>query len=83
MNLLFDFAVDKATNTIRITREFAADLDLVWDAFTKAEILVDGAQTVAGPYEGNGLPGRRALVVCDDHPRKNQLVFGPIYRNQT
>src|SRR6185503_1774268 len=39
MNLLFDFTVDKATNTIHITREFAADLDLVWDAFTKAEIL--------------------------------------------
>ena len=39
MNLLFDFTVDKATSTIYITREFAADLDLVWDAFTKAEIL--------------------------------------------
>ena len=39
MNLLFDFSVDKATSTIYITREFAADLDLVWDAFTKAEIL--------------------------------------------
>ena len=39
MNLLFDFTVDKAAKTIRITREFAADLDLVWDAFTKAEIL--------------------------------------------
>lgn len=39
MNLLFDFTVDKATNTIHITREFAADLDLVWDAFTKSEIL--------------------------------------------
>ena len=39
MNLLFDFTVDRATNTIRITREFAADLDLVWDAFTKAEML--------------------------------------------
>jgi uncharacterized protein YndB with AHSA1/START domain len=38
-NLLFDFTVDKVTNTIHITREFAADLDLVWDAFTKAEIL--------------------------------------------
>ena len=38
-NLLFDFTVDKATNTIHITREFDADLDLVWDAFTKAEIL--------------------------------------------
>ena len=39
MNLLFDFTVDKVTKTIHITREFAADLDLVWDAFTKAEIL--------------------------------------------
>lgn len=39
MNLLFDFTVDKATSTIHITREFAADLDLVWDAWTKAEIL--------------------------------------------
>ena len=39
MNLLFDFTADKATNTIHVTREFAADLDLVWDAFTKAEIL--------------------------------------------
>jgi uncharacterized protein YndB with AHSA1/START domain len=39
MNLLFDFTVDKATATIYVTREFAADIDLVWDAFTKAEIL--------------------------------------------
>jgi PhnB protein len=38
-DLLFNFTVDKTTNTIHITREFAADLDLVWDAFTKAEIL--------------------------------------------
>jgi len=39
MNLLFDFTVDKATATIYVTREFAAELDLVWDAWTKAEIL--------------------------------------------
>jgi uncharacterized protein YndB with AHSA1/START domain len=39
MSLLFDFTADKATKTIFITREFAADLDLVWDAFTKVEIL--------------------------------------------
>jgi uncharacterized protein YndB with AHSA1/START domain len=39
MNLLFDFTVDKAAKTIYITREFAADVDLVWDAFTKAEFL--------------------------------------------
>ena len=39
MDLHFDFTVDRDTATIHITREFAADLDLVWDAFTKAEIL--------------------------------------------
>ncbi len=38
-NLLFDFTVDKAAKTVFIAREFAADQSLVWDAFTKAEIL--------------------------------------------
>lgn len=37
--LLFDFTVDKAAKTVFITREFDAELSLVWDAFTKAEIL--------------------------------------------
>jgi uncharacterized protein YndB with AHSA1/START domain len=38
-SLLFDFTVDKAAKTVFITREFDAHLSLVWDAFTKAEIL--------------------------------------------
>ena len=38
-NLLFDFTVDKTTKTVLINREFDADLSLVWDAFTKQEIL--------------------------------------------
>ena len=38
-NLLFDFTVDKATKTVVITREFDAELPLVWDAFTKQELL--------------------------------------------
>jgi uncharacterized protein YndB with AHSA1/START domain len=38
-NLLFDFTVDKAAKKVFITREFAADQSLVWDAFTKAELL--------------------------------------------
>jgi uncharacterized protein YndB with AHSA1/START domain len=38
-NLLFDFTVDKTKKKVYITREFDADLSLVWDAFTKAEIL--------------------------------------------
>ncbi|HTA81598.1 MAG TPA: SRPBCC domain-containing protein [Bacteroidia bacterium] len=38
-NLLFDFTVDKTTKTVFINREFAAGLSMVWDAFTKQEIL--------------------------------------------
>ena len=38
-NLLFEFTVDKAAKKVFITREFDAELSLVWDAFTKAEIL--------------------------------------------
>ena len=38
-DLLFDFNVDKAAKTVCITREFNAGLELVWDAFTKSEIL--------------------------------------------
>ena len=38
-SLLFDFTVNKASKTVFVTREFAADLSLVWDAFTKQEIL--------------------------------------------
>lgn len=37
--LLFDFIVNKENNTINVQREFAADLDLIWDAWTKPEIL--------------------------------------------
>ena len=38
-NLAFDFTVDKATKTVTIVKEFAAKLPLVWDAYTKQEIL--------------------------------------------
>jgi uncharacterized protein YndB with AHSA1/START domain len=38
-NLIFDFTIDKATKKVFITREFDAELSLVWDAFTKAELI--------------------------------------------
>ena|SRR5688500_11412113 len=38
-NLAFDFSVDKENKTIKVKREFAAELPLVWDAYTKSEIL--------------------------------------------
>ena len=38
-DLLFDFTVDKAAKMVYITKEFDAGLSLVWDAFTKQELL--------------------------------------------
>ena len=38
-DLLFDFTADKTAKTVFIKREFAAPLLLVWDAFTKQELL--------------------------------------------
>lgn len=38
-HLLFDFTVDKSTNAVFVNREFDAGITLVWDAFTKQEIL--------------------------------------------
>ncbi|MEO8515815.1 MAG: SRPBCC domain-containing protein [Flavobacterium sp.] len=38
-NLLFDFSVNKENHNITVKREFAAQLDLVWDAWTKPELL--------------------------------------------
>ena len=35
----FDFQVDKVSNQIRVDRSFQAPIDLVWSAWTEAEIL--------------------------------------------
>lgn len=38
-NLAFDFSVDKEKKAITVKREFDAALPLVWDAYTKKELL--------------------------------------------
>jgi uncharacterized protein YndB with AHSA1/START domain len=38
-NLTYDFSVDKENKKITMKREFAAALPLVWDAYTKSELL--------------------------------------------
>ena len=38
-SLLFDFSVDKENKTVHIVREFNAGIDLVWKAWTTAELL--------------------------------------------
>ena len=37
--LLFDFTVNKEQHSVHVKREFAGDLGLIWDAWTKAELL--------------------------------------------
>ncbi|MFN5417545.1 MAG: SRPBCC domain-containing protein, partial [Flavobacteriia bacterium] len=39
MNLAFDFTINKENNTVMVKREFAANLELVWEAWTNPEIL--------------------------------------------
>ena len=34
-----EFIVNKETKTVSITKEFDAERDLVWDAYTKPELL--------------------------------------------
>ena len=38
-NLQFDFLVDKDKNTLTVKREFAGTRQLVWDCYTKSELL--------------------------------------------
>ncbi|GLR19061.1 SRPBCC domain-containing protein [Portibacter lacus] len=38
-NLKFDFIVNKEKNIVNVEREFAANLELVWEAWTNPEIL--------------------------------------------
>lgn len=38
-HLQFDFTVDKANNTVNVKREFAAEREMVWAAWTQAELL--------------------------------------------
>ncbi len=38
-DLQFDFVADKEKNTLTITREFDAERQMVWDCYTKSELL--------------------------------------------
>jgi uncharacterized protein YndB with AHSA1/START domain len=39
VNLQFDFLVDRQANTITVQREFASKRQLVWDCYTRSELL--------------------------------------------
>src|SRR5689334_10537533 len=38
-SLAFDFSVNKENKTIKVTREFAAELPVVWNAYTNSDSL--------------------------------------------
>jgi len=74
-DLVFDFTVDKTTKTVSMTREFDASLSLVWDAYTRQELLDQwwapkpwASKTKAMNFE---VGGRRfyAMVSPEGHER--------------
>lgn len=77
-NLLFDFTVDKAAKTVYITREFTAELSLVWDAFTKQEFLdqwVAPAPHVAKPkYMNFEVGGKRFYAMVGPEGQESWII---------
>ena len=67
-NLQFDFIVNKETQTVTVKREFEANLDLVWSAWTEPEIL--DQWWAPKPYVSKTksmdfkVGGRRLYVMC-------------------
>jgi len=74
-DLLFDFTVDKAAKTVLIKREFDAELSLVWDAFTKAELIdqwiAPKPMTAKTKYQDFQVGGKRfyAMISPDGQER--------------
>jgi uncharacterized protein YndB with AHSA1/START domain len=74
-DLLFDFTVDKTTKMVYITREFDAEQSLVWDAFTKAELLDQWVApqplTAKTKYQDFKVGGKRfyAMILPDGQER--------------
>jgi len=77
-NLLFDFTVDKAAKTIVINREFDAGLSLVWDAFTKQEILdqwwAPKPWTSKTKYMNFEIGGRRFYAMCSPEGQEHWSI---------
>ena len=71
-NLLFDFTVDKTTNTINVRREFDADTDLVWKAWTTSELLDQWwapkpYRSLTKSMDGTGCAPMWLLSIRSDH----------------
>lgn len=74
----FDFTVDKAARTVFITREFNAPVSLVWDAFTKPEIL--DQWLAPSPYKSKTeymdfkVGGKRFYAFVSPEGRKSWII---------
>ena len=77
-HLLFDFTVDKPAKTLFITREFNAELSLVWDAFTKQEIIdqwsAPAPMRCQTRYMDFKLGGRRFYAMVNPDGKKQWLL---------
>ena len=67
-----EFIVDKETKTVSITKEFASELSLVWDAYTKPELLDQwwAPKPLASRTKVMDFRGRRAEILRDGKPRR-------------
>jgi len=77
-NLLFDFTVDKPAKTVYITREFDADLSLVWDAFTKAELIdqwiAPAPMTAKTKYQDFKVGGKRFYAMISPDGKESWAI---------
>ena len=77
-NLLFDFTVNKETKTVLITREFDAGLSLVWDAFTKAELIdqwiAPKPMTAKTKYQDFKVGGKRFYAMISPKGQKRWAI---------
>ena len=77
-NLLFDFTVDQPAKTVYITREFNAELSLVWDAFTKAELIdqwiAPRPMTAKTKYQDFKVGGRRFYAMISPEGQERWAI---------
>ena len=77
-NLLFDFTVDKPAKTVYITREFDAELPLVWDAFTKAELIdqwiAPAPMTAKTKYQDFKVGGKRFYAMISPEGQESWAI---------
>jgi uncharacterized protein YndB with AHSA1/START domain len=77
-NLLFEFMVDKTINTIFVNREFAAERALVWDAFTKPQLLDEWWAPKTWTTKTKDMNfqagGRRLYAMCSPEGQETWLI---------